>query len=108
MRDGFERTKPKLVHLEATTIRSRDIYAHYGFEVRLLDLLYRPYQVTIYPCGQVDEERQFGRGAVDARGIAAKGSAATGYPEWIMTKVWTQNVPLDDLLAQPDSQWNYT
>lgn len=66
MRDGFERSNPKPVHLESTTAKSRDIYAHYGFEI--------------------DEEHQFGQGAVDARGVAAKGSAATGYPEWVMTK----------------------
>ena len=35
MRDGFERTAPKPVHLEATTPRTREIYAHYGFEVLL-------------------------------------------------------------------------
>ncbi len=33
MRDGFGRTTPKPVHLEATTSRSLDIYAHFGFEV---------------------------------------------------------------------------
>lgn len=33
MRDGFERSNPKPVHLESTTAKSRDIYAHYGFEV---------------------------------------------------------------------------
>ncbi|KAF7793537.1 hypothetical protein EIP86_004651 [Pleurotus ostreatoroseus] len=67
MRDGFERTAPKPVHLEATTPRTREIYAHYGFEV--------------------DEEHQFGMGSVDVNGIVAKGAAATGYPEWVMTKV---------------------
>uniref|UniRef100_A0A0W0GDI3 N-acetyltransferase domain-containing protein n=1 Tax=Moniliophthora roreri TaxID=221103 RepID=A0A0W0GDI3_MONRR len=44
----------------------RDIYAHYGFKI--------------------DGEHCFGKGSVDADGIAAKGTAATGYPEWIMTK----------------------
>lgn len=36
---------------------------------------------------QVDEEHHFGEGAVDALGVAAKGSAATGCSEWFMTKV---------------------
>ena len=34
MEDGFRRASPKPVHLEATTAFSRDIYLHYGFEVR--------------------------------------------------------------------------
>ncbi|KAK7033657.1 hypothetical protein VNI00_012657 [Paramarasmius palmivorus] len=67
MKDGFKRTAPKPVHLEATKVRTRDIYAHYGFEV--------------------DEEHCFGKGSVDSSGIIAKGEAATGYPEWVMTKV---------------------
>lgn len=33
--EGFRRASPKPVHLEATTAKSRDIYARYGFEVRL-------------------------------------------------------------------------
>ena len=36
---------------------------------------------------QIDEEHTFGRGAVNADGIPAKGDAATGISEWIMTKV---------------------
>nr|VWP02580.1 Trihydroxynaphthalene reductase (EC (T3HN reductase) [Ganoderma boninense] len=64
---GFQRTTPKPVHLEATKARTRDIYAHYGFEI--------------------DEEHQFGVGAVDMNGLKARGDAATGYPEWVMTKV---------------------
>lgn len=67
MEEGFRRTSPKPVHLEATTAKNRDIYAHFGFEV--------------------DEEHQFGVGAVDKDGIRARGKAATGYPEWVMTKV---------------------
>lgn len=34
MEEGFQRTSPKPVHLEATTAKNRDIYAHFGFEVR--------------------------------------------------------------------------
>ena len=34
MEDGFRRASPEPVHLEATTAFSRDIYLHYGFEVR--------------------------------------------------------------------------
>ncbi|KAL5513581.1 hypothetical protein ACEPAH_3980 [Sanghuangporus vaninii] len=67
MKEGFKRTEPKPVHLEATKARTRDIYARFGFEV--------------------DEEHQFGRGKVDTNGLKAKGEAATGYPEWVMTKV---------------------
>ncbi|KAM5544640.1 hypothetical protein V8D89_001538 [Ganoderma adspersum] len=63
---GFKRTAPKPVHLEATKARTRDIYAHYGFEV--------------------DEEHHFGVGTVDKNGLKARGDAATGYPEWVMTK----------------------
>ncbi|KDR82723.1 hypothetical protein GALMADRAFT_238226 [Galerina marginata CBS 339.88] len=67
MKDGFERTSPKPVHLEATTAKSRDIYAHYGFEI--------------------DEEHSFGRSAVNEQGLAVDSKdAAMGYPEWIMTK----------------------
>ncbi|KAK7049969.1 hypothetical protein VNI00_005400 [Paramarasmius palmivorus] len=68
VKDGFTRASRtgKPIHLEATTPRSRDIYAHFGFEI--------------------DEEHRFGKGSVDNNGIAAKGEAATGYPEWVMTK----------------------
>ncbi|KAJ3919288.1 hypothetical protein F5877DRAFT_66659 [Lentinula edodes] len=66
MKDGFTRTTPKPVHLEATKARTRDIYEHFGFEV--------------------DEEHQFGVGSVDENGIRARGEKATGYPEWVMTK----------------------
>ena len=34
MRDGFQRASGKSIYLESTTPRSRDIYAHLGFEVR--------------------------------------------------------------------------
>jgi len=66
MKDGFTRTNPYPVHLEATTAKSRDVYAHFKFEV--------------------DEQHQFGKGQVDANGLAAKGEKATGFPEWVMTK----------------------
>ncbi|GJJ16050.1 hypothetical protein Clacol_010329 [Clathrus columnatus] len=66
MKDGFERTLPKPIHLEASTSRTRDIYSHYGFEI--------------------EEECWFGKGSVDVNGLAAKREAATGYPEWIMIK----------------------
>lgn len=33
MKDGFERTSPKPIHLEASTAKSRDIYSRYGFQV---------------------------------------------------------------------------
>ncbi|OCB85146.1 hypothetical protein A7U60_g7772 [Sanghuangporus baumii] len=67
MKDGLKRTEPKPVHLEATKARTRDIYARFGFEV--------------------DEEHQFGRGKVDSNGLKANGETATGYSEWVMTKV---------------------
>ena len=38
MEEGFRRTHPKPVHLEATTTENRDIYAHSGFEVSRLCL----------------------------------------------------------------------
>ncbi|KAK0472286.1 hypothetical protein IW261DRAFT_1508967 [Armillaria novae-zelandiae] len=66
MNEGFARTSPKPVHLEATTVKNRDIYAHFGFEI--------------------DDGHLFGKGRVDRQGLAAKGTAATGYPEWVMTK----------------------
>jgi len=66
MKEGFTRTTPYPVHLEATTAKSRNVYAHFKFEV--------------------DEEHQFGKGQVDANGLAAQGERATGYPEWVMTK----------------------
>lgn len=34
LRDGFQRASGKPISLESTTPRSRDIYAHLGFEVR--------------------------------------------------------------------------
>lgn len=37
--------------------------------------------------GQVDGEHQFGKGQVDADGLAATGGNATGITEWVMTKV---------------------
>ncbi|KAH9993719.1 hypothetical protein BJV74DRAFT_884319 [Russula compacta] len=66
VRDGLKRAAGKPVHLEATTPRSRDVYAHFGFEL--------------------NEERRFGVGSVDEMGIAAKGKAAIGWPIFIMTK----------------------
>ncbi|KAI0788120.1 hypothetical protein C8Q74DRAFT_1411002 [Fomes fomentarius] len=77
--EGFRRVSPKPVHLEATKASTRDIYAHFGFEV--------------------DEEHQFGVGAVDVFGVKARGKEATGYPEWVMTKVSTSAyVPEPDLM----------
>ncbi|KAG7441824.1 uncharacterized protein BT62DRAFT_907256 [Guyanagaster necrorhizus] len=67
MKDGFSRASPKSVHLEATTAKSRDIYVSFGFKI--------------------DEEYLFGKGQVDSDGLATKGAEATGYPEWVMTKV---------------------
>ena len=32
LQEGFKRTSPKPVHLEATKASTRDIYAHFGFE----------------------------------------------------------------------------
>jgi len=64
--DGFKRTSPKPIHLEATTPRTQAMYSHWGFEV--------------------DEKHQFGQAEVDNDGLYATGDAATGYPEWIMTK----------------------
>jgi hypothetical protein len=37
--------------------------------------------------GQIDEEHEFGKGKVDVNGLAARGTMATGFPEWVMTKV---------------------
>ncbi len=57
---------------------------------------------------QIDEEHQFGVGAVDERGVKAKGKAATGYPEWVMTKVSGAHVRRDEQLHFYDSaagQW---
>ncbi len=84
MKEGFARTSPKSVHLEATTVKNRDIYAHFGFEVEFIQSLFA--QVCLSHA-QIDEEHLFGKGRVDRQGLAAKGTAATGYPEWVMTKV---------------------
>ncbi|SJK99783.1 uncharacterized protein ARMOST_03094 [Armillaria ostoyae] len=67
MKDGYSRASPKPIHLEATTPKSKDIYLHYGFEI--------------------DSEHAFGKDQVNEAGHAAKGAEATGYPEWVMTKV---------------------
>jgi len=66
LRDGFKRASGKPVHLEATSPRSRDIYAHMGFEL--------------------NRELRFGVGSANDMGIAAKGEAAVGLPIFIMTK----------------------
>ena len=47
---------------------------------------------------QVDEEHVFGKGAVDSRGLPSKGSEATGYQDWIMTKVSTKPHVIRDSL----------
>lgn len=47
---------------------------------------------------QIDEEHVFGKGAVDSRGLPAKGSEATGYQDWIMTKVSTETHIIQDPL----------
>ena len=39
MEDGFRRTSPKPVHLEATKASTRDLYAHFGFEVSRSDYI---------------------------------------------------------------------
>ncbi|KAI0044752.1 hypothetical protein FA95DRAFT_1496603 [Auriscalpium vulgare] len=67
VRDGFARATPKPIHLEATTPKSRDRYLHFGFEI--------------------DEEHRFGVGEVDEKGLPAKGEAAVGWPDVVMTKV---------------------
>ncbi|KIJ47291.1 hypothetical protein M422DRAFT_226420 [Sphaerobolus stellatus SS14] len=69
MKGGQERTSSKPIHLEATTARSRDIYALFEFEP--------PYSLTVW----IDEEHCFGRGAVDINGLTVNKDAATGYPE---------------------------
>ncbi|KAI0272705.1 hypothetical protein BC834DRAFT_858044 [Gloeopeniophorella convolvens] len=66
MRDGFERAAGAAVHLEATTPKSRDIYAHLGFEI--------------------GKEQRFGVGSVDEMGVVARGEAAVGWPVWVMSK----------------------
>jgi len=66
LRDGFQRASGKPIYLESTTPRSRDIYAHLGFEV--------------------GKEHRFGVGSVDEMGIAAKGELAVGWPCFFMTK----------------------
>ncbi|RDX42374.1 hypothetical protein OH76DRAFT_1362923 [Lentinus brumalis] len=88
MEEGFRRTSPKPVHLEATTPANRDIYAHLGFEI--------------------DEVHQFGVGQVDKDGIRAKGEAATGYPEWIMTKVRypSSQLLICNLTTPASPQWS--
>ncbi|PBK75325.1 hypothetical protein ARMSODRAFT_999836 [Armillaria solidipes] len=40
----------------------------------------------IVPHTRIDSEHVFGKGQVDEAGHAAKSAAATGYPEWVMTK----------------------
>jgi len=66
LRDGLQRAAGKPVILEATTPRSRDIYAHFGFEL--------------------NKEHRFGVGSVDEMGVVAKGETAVGLPIFIMTK----------------------
>ena len=95
LKEGIRRASPKPIHLEATTANSRDIYARYGFEVslplipRVLYSLSRNTADAISLLSlQINSEDWFGVGEVDKNGIKARGQeAATGFPEWIMTKV---------------------
>ncbi|KAI0255824.1 hypothetical protein BJV78DRAFT_577223 [Lactifluus subvellereus] len=64
--DGFRRASGMPVHVEATTPRSRDIYAHYGFEL--------------------NNVHRFGMGWVDEMGKRATRPNAAGWPDFIMTK----------------------
>ncbi|KAK0185250.1 hypothetical protein F5146DRAFT_200286 [Armillaria mellea] len=66
MRDCFARAKPKPIHLEASSPKSRDIYAHFGFEI--------------------NDEHLFGKGQIDCHGLPAEGAETTGLFEWVMTK----------------------
>ncbi|KAK0234256.1 hypothetical protein IW262DRAFT_1452809 [Armillaria fumosa] len=66
MRDCFSRANPKPIHLEASSPKSRDIYAHFGFEI--------------------NDEHLFGKDRIDRHGLPAKGAEATGFSEWVMTK----------------------
>ena len=88
MRDGFARSSPRPIHLEANLPRPRDIYLHFGFEI--------------------DEEHWFGQGSVDERGLRARGKAATGYPEWVMTKVRSRvfQIPPHMLTLSAYVKWN--
>ncbi|KIY64125.1 hypothetical protein CYLTODRAFT_493392 [Cylindrobasidium torrendii FP15055 ss-10] len=58
--------KGKPLHLESTSKRSRDLYIRLGYELH--------------------EELVFGKGKINANGIAAKGPEATGYSHWVLTK----------------------
>ncbi|KAK0479571.1 hypothetical protein IW261DRAFT_1336365 [Armillaria novae-zelandiae] len=75
MRDCFSRAKPKPIHLEASSPKSRDIYAHFGFEI--------------------NDEHLFGKGRIDHHGLPAKGAEATGFSEWVMTKVGIMDFELN-------------
>ncbi len=107
MEEGFRRTSPKPVHLEATTPANRDIYAHLGFEVLLCACLVAPLKSDVQ-LRQIDEVHQFGVGQVDKNGIRAKGEAATGYPEWIMTKARypSSQLVMCDLTTPASPQWS--
>lgn len=57
---------------------------------------------------EIDEEHTFGKGAVDATGVAAQKKNATGYPEWVMTKVRQSNLLVMYINADFFAlQWNY-
>ncbi|KAI0255827.1 hypothetical protein BJV78DRAFT_1173664 [Lactifluus subvellereus] len=85
MRDGFKRASGKPVHLEASTPRSRDIYAHLGFEVGQYFVPGENVTLTLVIL-PVNKEHRFGVGSVDEMGVRAKGAAAVGFPAFIMTK----------------------
>ncbi|VDB86618.1 unnamed protein product [Peniophora sp. CBMAI 1063] len=66
LRNRFETIGPHPVYLEASSPRSRDVYAHFGF--------------------QLIEPVLLGAGKVDSEGLIATGEKATGVQNFIMVK----------------------
>ncbi|KIM42276.1 hypothetical protein M413DRAFT_444707 [Hebeloma cylindrosporum] len=71
VREAFAHSPEGIFTLEATTPKSRDQYAHLGFEL--------PTPI------------KFGRGKADGRGVTASGDDANGLEIWAMAKY-----PLED------------
>jgi len=66
IRARFKKIEPRVIHLEASSPRARDIYSHLGFEL--------------------GEEISYGKGKVDEFGIPARGEMAVGITSFVMAK----------------------
>jgi hypothetical protein len=84
LREAFEHAPNAVFTLVANTQHARDVYKHFGFEVKAATA---PVSSTSYMYFKVVREVTVGKGKVDALGLASSGAAATGFPMYPMIKV---------------------